>query len=180
MRTFISIDFPDEVVKEVARIQSILSKKKFVGKMTELENLHLTLKFLGEVDEEMINEVKKLLDKIDLKEMTLSLGSVGTFNYDSNPKIVWVKILGEEVWRLQKQIDSVLSALFKPEERFMSHLTISRIKHVKDKKEFLERVKSIHPKSMGFKINSFKLKLSELKPNGPVYTTLKEYPAKGV
>ena len=49
IRCFICIDFPDEVIKEVARVQEELEKVKFNGKLTELENLHLTLKFLGEM-----------------------------------------------------------------------------------------------------------------------------------
>jgi len=50
IRAFIAIDFPDEVVKEIARVQEVLGKRQFTGKMTEPENLHLTLKFLGEID----------------------------------------------------------------------------------------------------------------------------------
>ena len=55
-RAFIAIEFPDEVVKEIARVQELVSKIKFTGKLTELENLHLTLKFLGEISEEKVEE----------------------------------------------------------------------------------------------------------------------------
>ena len=58
-RAFICIEFPDEVIKEAARVQEVLENKNFTGKMTELENLHLTYKFLGEIDEKklLINAV---------------------------------------------------------------------------------------------------------------------------
>ena len=59
----------------------------------------------------------------------------------------------------------------------MSHLTIARIKYVKDKKEFDNVIKSIHPKKLSFKISKFYLKSSELKPLGPIYMTLEEYKA---
>lgn len=50
-RTFICIDFPTEVIKEAARIQALIDKQNFTGKLTEPENLHITLKFLGEIDD---------------------------------------------------------------------------------------------------------------------------------
>ena len=72
-RTFIAIEFPDEVIKEVARIQEVLNNWKFTGKMTELENLHLTLKFLGEIEDNKLEEVKENLKKIKFKSFRAKL-----------------------------------------------------------------------------------------------------------
>ncbi|MBI2451631.1 RNA 2',3'-cyclic phosphodiesterase [Candidatus Pacearchaeota archaeon] len=176
-RTFISIEFPDEVIKEVARIQNLIKNKKFTGKITELENLHLTLKFLGEINNENLNRVKKLLSEIKLKEFEAKLTELGTFSYRGAPKIVWIKVGGEGIFNLQKQIDVVLTSLLKPEERFMSHLTIARIKYVKDIKDFYNYIENISVKPIKFSVKSFKLKYSELKPLGPVYKTIKEFKA---
>ena len=60
----------------------------------------------------------------------------------------------------------------------MSHMTIARIKYVKNTKGFLEHIKNIKAKEISFKVNKFKLKSSELKRTGPEYTLLKEYIAK--
>ena len=174
-RCFIAIEFSDDVIKEIARIQELLAKTKFTGKVTELENLHLTLKFLGEIDDKKIEEVKKKLKEIKLSSMKLKLGKIGTFSIHGNPNIIWVKVEGKEIYELQKKIDDSLGDLFKPEERFMSHLTIARIKYVKDKKGFLEHIDSIHVKPIEFDVSSFKLKKSELKPIGPVYMDLESY-----
>ena len=57
----------------------------------------------------------------------------------------------------------------------MSHLTIARIKYVKDKPSFINYVSKIKPKQIKFQVDNFKLKSSELKPDGPVYTTLEKY-----
>ena len=59
MRTFIAIDIPDSIKNEIIKIQNSLPE--FIGKKTEKENLHLTLKFLGEIDEEKIELIKKEL-----------------------------------------------------------------------------------------------------------------------
>lgn len=176
-RCFIAIDFPDEVVKEIARAQGLLSGTKFTGKLTELENLHLTLKFLGEIDDEKIEEVKKRLSEIKFEPMKLKLGKIGTFSRpkgkdDKGNIIIWIKVEGGEIYALQKKIDSVLEGIFAKEERFMSHLTIARVKYVKDKKGFLEHINSIHVKPIEFGVSEFKLKKSELKPFGPAYAEI--------
>jgi len=176
-RVFICIDFSDEVIKEIARVQELVGKKKFTGKLVELENLHLTLKFLGEIDDKILEKVKKKLGEIKFKEMELKLGEIGTFSHQGNPKIVWIKIEGKEIWELQKKIDESLKGLFVEEERFMSHLTIARIKYVKDKADFKKHIENISVKPIKFKIDRFKLNMSELKPTGAVYALLKEYTA---
>ncbi|MDP1728899.1 MAG: RNA 2',3'-cyclic phosphodiesterase [archaeon] len=176
-RTFIAIDFPDEIIKEVARIGEVLGKKKFTGKLTELENLHLTLKFLGEIDEKKMEEVRARLKEAKVEEMDLKLGEIGVFGIRGSPRIVWIKIEGKQIWDLQKRIDEALKGegMFEPEERFMSHLTIARVKYVKDKKGFIDAVKGMKVKDIKFKIDSFELKSSELKPLGPVYRTIEKY-----
>lgn len=173
-RVFIAIEFSDDVIKEVARIQELIGKVKFTGKMTELENLHLTLKFLGEIDDEKVLEVKRRLKEINFDKMKLKIGKIGTFSIYGNPSIVWVKIEGTGIYDLQKRIDSALSGLFANEERFMGHLTVARIKYVKDKKGFLERLNSIHVKPIELDISEFKLKKSDLKGKGigPIYSDL--------
>lgn len=178
-RIFICIDFPDEVIKEVARAQEVLGNWKFTGKMTELENLHLTLKFLGEIDEEKLREIKEKLRDVKFKKMELGLGNVGSFSYRGKPRIIWIKILGKEFYELQKKIDEILSeAGFVKEERFMGHVAIARVKYVKDAKGFKEHIDAIKLKKIKFLEDKFKLMESELKTLGPVYSVVEEYACK--
>ena len=76
---------------------------------------------------------------------------------------------------MQRAIDEVLAREFKPEERFMGHLTIARVKYVKDKKGFVEHVENIKAKPIEFDCSEFKLKKSDLKPLGPVYSDIEVY-----
>ena len=76
---------------------------------------------------------------------------------------------------LQKEIDEKLSPIFEPERRFMSHLTIARVKSIKDKNIFLEKIKKIKFDKIKLKVKNFKLKRSKLTRNGSVYEDLEIY-----
>jgi len=176
IRCFIALDLPREVMKEIERLQEQIKKQKlFVGKFVEVENLHLTLKFLGEIDEDTVDRVKERLKKVEFKEFESSLGDVGVFSskYSSYIRVIWVKLKGAD--RLQKQIDGVLDGLFEKENRFMSHITLARVKKVSDRKGLIEYVKHLKSRPFKFKVDKFFLKKSELKPEGPVYEDLESY-----
>jgi 2'-5' RNA ligase len=178
MRTFISIDLPREAIAEIERIQMIIKKKNiFTGKFTEPENLHITLKFLGEISDETLEKVKKALKEIKFPEFEAKLGDAGIFS-ESFIRIIWVKLNGKGNFDLQKQIDEKLKDIFPVESRFMSHITIARVKKVPDKPGFLKYLESIKPKEIKFLVNEFSLKKSELKSEGPVYSDIEVYPAR--
>jgi len=174
MRTFIALDFPLKVNSEIVKIQELIKKQNlFLGKFTESENLHLTLKFLGDIDEEKIELVKERLSKIKFNLFEVHLGNVGIFTKFS-PRILWIELRGRGLFELQKNIDEPLKDLFKPEERFMAHLTIARIKKVFDKNKFLDYIHQIKIPKLDFSIDKFYLKKSELFESGPVYEDLLE------
>ena len=161
---------PEEVKREIKKIQEKLPG--FFGKKTELENLHLTLKFLGEIDEEKIQEVKNKLSEIKFNKFESEINSIGVFS-GRFIRIIWLHLKGVE--ELQKEIDENLKGLFEPEKRFMSHLTIARIKSVRDKKLFLEKLKEIKFSKIKFNVECFKLKKSILTKEKAVYDVLEQY-----
>lgn len=176
VRTFIAVDFPSEIVKEVARVQSVLDKKQFTGKLTESGNLHLTLKFLGEIDGRKLGSVRKALREVAFEKFEARLAEPGTFNHRGKPSIVWIKIGGKGIFELQSCVDEALEkAGFRKERRFMSHLTIARVKYVKAKQEFREYVSNLGVKKLFWKVKEFKLMKSELKPTGPVYEVIEKF-----
>jgi 2'-5' RNA ligase len=173
MRVFIALDLPREGINEIERIQELIKKKNlFMGKFTEGENLHLTLKFLGEISDEKIIEVRKRLKDVKFDSFDAELGEVGIFARKFI-RIIWIKL--NDAGRLQKEIDKKLDGLFEPEFRFMSHITLARVKKVGDKKGLIDYIKNIKVKKIKFRVKDFFLKKSELKPEGPVYEDLEEY-----
>jgi 2'-5' RNA ligase len=175
MRIFIAIDLSREIINEIKKIQELLKKQNLiVGKFTEPENLHLTLKFLGEVSPEELESVKEKLNNIKFSKFQVSLSEVGAFS-KNKIKIIWIKLNGKGIFQIQKAIDESLAEIFKPEARFMSHITIARINKVSDKKSLLKYLNSLKPRKISFILNKFFLKKSELLPEGPIYTDISEF-----
>lgn len=77
--------------------------------------------------------------------------------------------------KLQQEVEKVLEGLFEKEKRFMSHLTIARVKEIKNKKSFADTLSKIKLKSMDFNVDRFFLMQSKLEHTGPVYIVLKEF-----
>ena len=203
MRIFISIDLPEEVREEVKKIQDELPNfrenlrfsgpskfrtaptrrdtiKNFevVGKKIEPENLHLTLKFLGEIDERKAEEVRRKLKEIEYNPFETNIDFIGYFdnrnsNRYSQNLIVWLHLTNCK--GLQRKVDEALKELFIPEKRFMSHLTIARIKKIADKKRFVEELERLEIPKIKFNVNSFYLKESVLNAQGPKYNVIEEY-----
>jgi 2'-5' RNA ligase len=173
MRSFISVDFPEDILKEIIKIQELLPE--FEGKKTEAKNLHLTLKFLGEIDGKKVEEVKRRLNAIKFFQFKANLREMGVFS-EKFIRIVWLGVFGCE--NLQKEIDSSLDGLFEKEKRFMGHLTLARVKSVKNKKKFVDELKNISIPELSFEVNNFKLKKSVLKENGPIYSNIEVYSLK--
>jgi len=179
-RCFICIDLPFKTRKYLEEVQEILKKKSFFhGKFTEFENLHLTLKFLGEISEEKIEEVKARLKKIKFSIFPVRLDEIGVFS-ERFINIIWIKLCGKGVFELQKQIDDALLGLFEGEKKFMSHVTIARPKKVFDKRIFLDYLSKMKIKKEDFNAEGFFLKSSNLREDGPVYSTIEEYLAEKV
>ena len=176
MRVFVAIDLPEEIKQKVSEIQKRLPG--FNGKLTEQENLHLTLKFLGEVDDEKIIFIKDKLKEIKFGSFESEITNIGFFDNRKSSKysknfILWIHLTNCE--KLQGIVDEKLLEFFGKEKRFMAHLTIARVKEVDDEKLFLQELKEIKFSKMKFRVKNFMLKQSILASKGPLYQTIEEY-----
>lgn len=173
IRAFISVEIPEDIKKKVIKIQDNLPV--FLGKKTEAENLHLTLKFLGEVSEDKIKQIKNRLGTIKMESFKTEIDGIGFFS-ESFIRIIWLHLTDCE--KLQKKVDDALKGLFLPEKRFMGHLTIARVKNVRNKKNFIKEISLIEVPKTGFIVRRFNLKKSILKPEGPEYEDIEAYNLK--
>jgi 2'-5' RNA ligase len=176
MRTFIAIDIPEEIKREIVKIQQQIPE--FNGKLTEYENLHLTLKFLGEVDEKRVEEVRRKLREVNYSAFESEIGEIGIFDNRNSRSysqqiIVWLYLSKCE--GLQKAADEALTGFFPREKRFMSHLTLARVKGIKNEKKFFDYVRKLEIPPLKFKVIHFELKESILRAEGPEYKTVEDY-----
>lgn len=176
MRIFISIDLPEKIKSKIFHSFEKIEQLKIVkGKFVEKNNLHLTLKFLGNISEEKISEIEKILSTIKFDSFNVRLGNIGFFPNKNYIKIVWIELISDEIYNLQKIIDEKLKFMFNEKIIFYPHITVLRIKSIKNKTIFLDKIKEINFKNISFDINFFSLTKSELKKEGPSYKLLNKF-----
>ena len=172
MRLFIAIDIPEEVKKQIDEIKSQI---KIDGKanLMKTDDIHLTLKFLGEVDNP--EDIKQSLQNVHFDAFEASTSELGFFPNENRINIIWLGLKdGAKLSELKKQIDNLLPD-FKDDHEFHAHLTIARVKFLNNKQELIDSVKKIKINPVSFKIEHIKLYKSTLTPEGPVYEELGVY-----
>src|SRR2546428_3043768 len=183
IRSFVSIDLEDE--KILSQVESIMSSLSTLGgdlKPVERENIHLTLKFLGNVSSSKVEEVKSALAQVTLQPFSLEIKGAGAFPNLKRMNVIWVGV-GEgwsQVELIFEQTEKLLHRLgFSRETRpFSPHTTVGRLKSGRKRDEIAAFLGHLVDESFGtFPVEKVRLKQSILSPSGPKYSTLFEAPA---
>ena len=177
-RGFIAIDI--DSFPKLVQFENEIKDTGANVKLVEPGNVHITLKFLGDTNEEHIDRIEEII-KDAIKEtdsFEIQLKGAGVFPNQNYIRVMWIGIKnGEKIGKIASKIDEQISQLgFDKEKRgFSAHLTIARVKSAKNKEKLLQIIEKYSDVEFGsFKVDSIKLKKSELTPKGPIYTTLKE------
>jgi len=149
-------------------------------KLVEPQNIHITLKFLGDIEEDQIDEIEQIMkDSVkEIKSFTIKLKGTGVFPNQNYIKVIWIGIKeAQPIETIAMNIDEKLSELgFKKEKRgFSPHLTIGRVKTAKNKQQLIKTIQNYVDLEFSVQeINSIRLLRSDLTPRGPIYTIIKE------
>lgn len=166
MRLFVSIIPPDEVIKELGRIQKQLPA--FEGTDVRPENLHCTLAFLGSVDDSTIPEIISAFETIVYPSFTLRLNAV-ELNSPRKPHVIWVSLDAPLITPLALLLNTLFSLT---ETRpFSGHITIARIKKAR-KTELVTHLTQLTVAPLSWQATHLYLQASNTLPEGPVYTTI--------
>lgn len=169
MRLFIAIDLDNE--EYFKDIQKQIDTEN--AKINLTKAYHLTLKFLGEVSAAKVQKIKEALNKINLESFKIKTTKIGVFPNANFVRVIWIGMEPEnEIIELKNKVDDCLSDLFRKEKDFKPHLTLARVKFVKDKGKFIENLRKIKIEEKEFEIKNIKLIRSTLTPDGPVYEDL--------
>lgn len=179
IRSFIAIDLPPGVQKALDGLGCGFQKTDAPVAWVKADRIHLTLKFLGNVSEDAIPEIKAALDRIAAGTVPFRLqaAACGAFPSIKQMRVVWVGLRGdsEPLAMLQKQVEAAMVPFgFPPEDRpFKPHLTLGRVKG----RQHLRALQEALLAQQGFETEPFDvielvLYKSELRPEGARYTPL--------
>lgn len=170
MRLFIAIDPPEEVVDYAGEIQKSLKQSElFKGSYPKRENIHLTILFLGEVNDEDALKIQKKLSEKHLRSARVDVIGIEADNPD-RPKTVWLAVESAELEALFDEISDLATQPIVRPLRF--HITLARVKSIRDSKGLIAYLRQIPRKHYSFTVRELKLKKSESMPEGHVYIDL--------
>jgi 2'-5' RNA ligase len=186
IRAFISVELPAQIKEALAQLQDNLRTSKSTSvKWVDPEGIHLTIKFLGNVNEAEIPALTKAISEAvrGVASFSLQLGDPGAFPNAYAPRVVWVGVEGEiePLLTLHNNIDRVLAPLgFPPEKRtFSPHLTLGRVRDEaspSEKRRLGENVAALKTREKPpFRVESISLMRSILNREGAVYSCLASF-----
>jgi 2'-5' RNA ligase len=177
MRAFIAVEIPDDLK---ARIDPVLSDLSSLGrdlKVVKRENLHFTVKFLGNISPNMIDPITKCIgSQREELGFEMEVGGLGAFPNSRKPRVIWIgaKCRGNEFVEMAKGIDGQLVELgFVRERSHVPHLTVARSRNRGGNRGAAEFVDKMGNLAIGnMTVDNISLKKSVLTSSGPIYSDL--------
>ncbi|NUO07383.1 MAG: RNA 2',3'-cyclic phosphodiesterase [Candidatus Brocadia sp.] len=179
VRIFVAVEITGEIRKKLAEFQDELKKVDADVGWVAPENLHITLKFIGHIDEEKIETVTGIIKDAltHIKPFDLRYAGVGTFPTEKNPRVIFADVIdtGGVLAKIHERLDNQLMAVGVEHEdrKFEAHLTVGRIKTRRNVRRLIEHLNSYNGFDFGSeRVMQVALMKSDLSPEGPIYTKL--------
>jgi 2'-5' RNA ligase len=181
MRAFIAIKVAGEIRRRIIEIQNELKDINADIRWVKSENIHITLKFLGEVEDNRIIEVCRIVEDAVKTTGTfeLSVETSGVFPGQGLPVVIWIGV-SEGMEFLVKLYHSLEESLYragfeKEKRNFSAHLTIGRISSARNIKNLLQKLETFKNVGLGrMAAEAVYILRSDLTPEGPVYSVIKK------
>lgn len=176
-RLFVAIDLPEEIKASLSQFSGAVPGARWV----DTSQIHLTLRFIGDVDPQTVSKIKKALSGIHFPSFPLCVAGVGHFPPRGFPRVLWVGVEPRaELVALQKGIESALQqAGVPPEERpFSPHITLARLKETPP--AAIGAFESLHRELAypSFPAAEYVLYSSVLTPKGAIHRKEEVFPLK--
>ena len=182
IRSFMAIELNRDIKGELKIIQDKLKELDLDAKWVEINNIHLTLKFLGNVDWDNLEKVKAILKKTSIlfKPFKINLSAVGVFPKVDSPRVIWTGIdKGKnEIIKIASLLDEELKKIAIPSEdrEFTPHLTLGRVRSAKNKDRLKNYLGSLKLDFRAIQeVKEIILFQSKLNPAGPAYVVLSSF-----
>jgi 2'-5' RNA ligase len=183
IRSFLALPTSDSVKDRIAELQAQLKQLDAEVKWDSPEKFHITLKFLGNVEAQVLEKLISNLEPVVRQEPSFDLEyeAVGAFPNLSTPRVIWIgAALSESLVSLHRAIEDCCSALgFAREERaFHPHLTLGRVKGSRNIQRLTEKLKTLTLEPTRTRCAELLVMRSELRPSGSLYSVVKSIPLK--
>lgn len=179
MRLFIAIDMPAEVIALTHELQNHFKELDlFEGRYTNPDSMHITLKFLGDVDDGNVSELADRLKTMQFSPQPAYTGQLGLFSSHERSKILFLHIVCPALVELVLALDLLLPEFPQEKRELINHVTLARIKSVHEKERLIETVETYQVPRIDFEIKELVLKRSELTAQGPIYTDVAMFELK--
>jgi len=183
IRTFIAVNLNAEIKEYLTSLQTNLNIPDTKIKWAEKNNLHITMKFLGYISLEQRELIKSELKKISNRYSPFIIrlsSNIGVFPIYKMPRIIWIGIK-EGISELKEVYNSIENKLYnkgfpREDKDFSGHVTIGRVKFIRDKTNFIQILKGIEVNNFTQEVGSIDLMESKLTPSGPIYNIAAKFP----
>ena len=186
LRAFLAIDLPGSLRPVLSRVQDELKKSGADVRWVPVGNVHITLKFFGQIPEAQVEPIVEAAGRIARAQVPFSLKvtQAGAFPTVNNPRVVWLGVGGDlaVMGGFFRKLEEAFAALgFPPEGRpFTPHLTLGRVKSPTNRVDLSRRLTALPPvESETFQVNEVILYRSNLSPQGATYSPLRKIPLVG-
>ena len=185
IRAFVAVDMDEaSVVSRLVEAQRALRNLGADLKLVEPENIHATVRFLGEVPAATIELVKEQMNEVKFSPFEMEFAGLGAFPNLRKINVVWVGMRkgGEEISRIFEQLEPRFRKIgFEPDRKgFNPHVTIARVKTGRMREELAKFVEEMRDTPFGvIHVEELRLKRSVLMPKGPAYSTIHTIRASG-
>jgi 2'-5' RNA ligase len=183
VRLFVALHLSDAIQNTIEALSNELRPLDKTWKWVAANNLHLTLKFLGEIPEERVAQIQEALTRVPVPEpIAVEFRGLGFFPNERRPRVLWVAISEPQAIKvLAGEIDDALLAIGMPKEarEYSPHLTLARCEVGRISPDLQRALTVRGTETFGaMEAAQFHLVQSRLKPSGAEYSTLASYPVK--
>lgn len=185
-RVFIAVDLDsaikEKLIKDIEEIRGMYEDVKC--SIPRVEGLHITLRFIGDVDQNMVNLMLEPIQSVveRFKEFKLKIKNRGVFPNHTSPRVIWVGVEeNRNIVDIKDRLDKVLERLNLPSEKklFKPHITIARVKNITDRgKRLLREFVSMEQEYGEFTVREIVLYESILDPSGAIYKQISRFRLK--
>lgn len=169
-----------EVRENLMKAEEELSKTRADLKLVEKENLHFTVKFLGEIPDSMVGEVDARVKTVTLRKMEVNVRGLGVFPDARRPRVVWAGVAPHDLDAVslsgQRVVDALEGVGESDDRGFHPHITLARVRSPRNHDALVAVLREHSNRDFGrTPITALKLKASSLTPNGPIYRDVRVY-----